>query len=865
MENKGSSPPLDSDDEGENLFDESPSSRKGIFLPAPIFGRPTSTSLLLDDDDEEDDDDDPPKDVVQNEAQAPETQGRAVVEVPSQSIAPEPVADLPELPNEQPTAQASSVEHAPSVAASASGLTSTAAAPAPRVIIAPTATGPPRSSSSLRSALKTVHSGRSLSSHGSPKTKRPTLSAAPLLNSSPPPLSRVRNTTMRKTEGSRSSFRSQEGASATPPAASRAAQFASRLARRTRFGPQRNSNRDLDLANLSREQTPSSGVRRYKPGDLALVCNHQSRWANLVNRYGFPPGEGATPDEQRGPYIYVIATVKEVHFEEFAAYYTVERRDTGAEQRADADFMEPLRNGRGEAAAIKAATQLSGDEEGQDGEFEGSLAHDPTTHVSTRSKVMSCIQTCCFYLILPFLWLYDCLHYVGTSFLRPLCRVCSRHLRARARLFLNGRQPFMCRARLTMVNFIVLCSTWYMFIDQARLAFFPPEADKAVSAINLAVWLVLVLELAFEVFIRPDGFRNLIISDKAYAPTTVRFINAIHLSIESLCLLMFAPEWYCLMSTYECDDRLKFSFYNAVLMSATGPTRLKVFYGRSFMALIRLRVFGLVRHWKNMWIANTFINTKWKSSPTGILSTIIPRQRPSRRSSVENSMAEGKFITEHDDTQKKDTNLANASTIGTALMVTNSYRGLAIMWVITGLFPLLLCISSQYINSAAPSMTLQLQATNLLADSQEDSSCTFLADSTLSWMLSLTSPAFSQDLEDSRYLLNLDVQPPRCPNALFADLPVTVAACSYLNAQMNSDAITLEVTNTFCESWNLTSPSRQDIARELGLRTGSILLYQEIELANLTLVDEDGNISGVEERNYTVVASFDESVTVRNA
>lgn len=76
--------------------------------------------------------------------------------------------------------------------------------------------------------------------------------------------------------------------------------------------------------------------RRYRVGDSVLVCNTQSRWANLVNRYGYPAGGGVTPEEQRGPYIYVLATVRKVHFEEDAEYYTVTRADTGADQRADA-------------------------------------------------------------------------------------------------------------------------------------------------------------------------------------------------------------------------------------------------------------------------------------------------------------------------------------------------------------------------------------------------------------------------------------------------------------------------------------------------------------------------------------------------
>ena len=54
-----------------------------------------------------------------------------------------------------------------------------------------------------------------------------------------------------------------------------------------------------------------------------------------VNRFGFPPGEGKSVDQQQGPYVYVLATVRKVHFDEDVRYYTVARADTGAEQRAD--------------------------------------------------------------------------------------------------------------------------------------------------------------------------------------------------------------------------------------------------------------------------------------------------------------------------------------------------------------------------------------------------------------------------------------------------------------------------------------------------------------------------------------------------
>lgn len=90
-------------------------------------------------------------------------------------------------------------------------------------------------------------------------------------------------------------------------------------------------------ASTTQEQDKARATyRRYRVGDSVLVCNIQSRLATLVNRHGYPSGGGLSPEEQRGPYIYVLAMVKKVHFEEDAEYYTVTRADTGADQRADA-------------------------------------------------------------------------------------------------------------------------------------------------------------------------------------------------------------------------------------------------------------------------------------------------------------------------------------------------------------------------------------------------------------------------------------------------------------------------------------------------------------------------------------------------
>lgn len=187
----------------------------------------------------------------------------------------------------------------------------------------------------------------------------------------------------------------------------------------------------------------------------------------------------------------------------------------------------------------------------------------------------------------------------------------------------------------------------------------------------------MVVELIFEVFIRPDGYHFLIVSEKAYSPSTVRYINAFHLTVEIMMLAFFVPEFVCLPSSnYGCSDRMRFSYFNAAFMAILGPNRINAFLGRAYVALIRFRVFGLVRHWKKMWINKTFVNKSWKlkSEGGGLLSGVFA---PARVGNFDGKpMSEAMNLERQ---ERKEDALINASNIGTALMVTNSHRALMIV------------------------------------------------------------------------------------------------------------------------------------------------------------------------------------------
>jgi hypothetical protein len=115
-------------------------------------------------------------------------------------------------------------------------------------------------------------------------------------------------------------------------------------------------NLSVEIAvNIAKQETLLSRKKRFRRGDNVLVAlklmdlsvdglvmveeasssRKRLTTTNPVNKYGFPPGEGITEEHKKGPYEYVLATVKSIHFGEDAIYYVVERFDNKHCQRAE--------------------------------------------------------------------------------------------------------------------------------------------------------------------------------------------------------------------------------------------------------------------------------------------------------------------------------------------------------------------------------------------------------------------------------------------------------------------------------------------------------------------------------------------------
>jgi hypothetical protein len=169
-------------------------------------------------------------------------------------------------------------------------------------------------------------------------------------------------------------------------------------------------------------------------------------------------------------------------------------------------------------------------------------------------------------------------------------------------------------------------------------------------------------------------------------------------------LVLFIPEFYCVFSGEDCGgERNGVSLGEMVIKALFGPDKLDSFYGNAYLCLLRLRIFGLVRHWTKMWLNSTFVLEKNKKSGEwqikrgkGLLIPQGKHVRPEEKSyaigesglheSVTNVGRSGtlKGIQEAHEVRNKhaisdDFHLTNASKIGTALFMTNTRR--ALIWL----------------------------------------------------------------------------------------------------------------------------------------------------------------------------------------
>ena len=402
--------------------------------------------------------------------------------------------------------------------------------------------------------------------------------------------------------------------------------------------------------------------------------------------------------------------------------------------------------------------------------------------------------------------------------------------------------------------FCAVCALLFVFSFQSHYV--------VSSGSCRVVWSILALELLLEWLIRPEDYFELIESDKAYAPSTSRNINSYHLFFEFLSLMLFIPEFRCQMS--ENCQKVPFSAIWASIHSVFGPTRALSALGRFCIGLRSLRIFGLVRHWKKMWINNTFRDEE--SFMKSFLVTCLSRadeldateandttyrHRFSRRRKAK---VEDEGNTEYGQEKRKekvsleeDQRLKKAATIGTALMVVNSHRALFLLSLIVTCLPMILSLGG--VNHAADNLTDLLQANNINA-----LNCDHLAVSVESWLrgsasVYLQSPTQKRDV----FIIWAQVLPAgsRCPW-----LPENGVIT---NCDIAPDSLQ---ENPACSLWNEYSPENPDDATTsyfsevMNLREGAISEYERTYTGNVTgNYTDDSRIANAQNEGETMTFS----------
>jgi len=591
---------------------------------------------------------------------------------------------------------------------------------------------------------------------------------------------------------------------------------------------------------------------QYSKGEQVLVflnlLNHQNRaddrndfTISPVNEHGFPAGHGKTEAQRQGPFEFLICVVTNVHFDEDEKYYTVRRGDTGSEQRADSSVMAPIRDVVGIEMAYRAARRTRSSE----------------AEMSTRQeKRLGPLQQCAKSMKGCLLW--------PVQFYRN--EMVPLYVRGRARVkvvashLLHGDTGYSFKVEFSGINFFVMCNFIYLFNDVFTLSFLPAKFDFKSTVVGLCVWIVLILELLFEGLIRPKDYDELRVSDRAFSPSTARNINTFHLCFESVALLLFLPNFPCLFNQEMCGDDIFFSGVYGAIHAITSDRGSEQAFGRFILGLTFLRVFSLVRHWKQMWLSHVFET----EGPNSKVVRNLLMMGADKSGKIKRSLRRSKKKDDEDDDSvddqrassssksgnDEDQDLKNAANVGTALMIVNSHRVLVLLLVVVVIFPMI--FSARTGNDVDNNLVELLQANNLQANTTAD--CDYLYAAVGAWLTGVAT-SFNQQ----KYLINEET----------AGTPVVWAQLLPVRCDwQRSDGVITDCDSYFidddnaCGVWNGEADpdvaSREFFADELGVRIGALQEYYASEEADFESV---GNatlflVKSINDHSQSIASTF---------
>eukprot|EP00979_Chaetoceros_neogracilis_P007617 scaffold1610_cov252-Chaetoceros_neogracile.AAC.1 len=234
------------------------------------------------------------------------------------------------------------------------------------------------------------------------------------------------------------------------------------------------------------------------------------------------------------------------------------------------------------------------------------------------------------------------------------------------------------------------------------------------------------------------------------------------------------------------------SFAHFAIHATDGRTSWAFIAGNLYFLLIRIRIFGLIRHKRNHWI------------------------KPDDSSNHARKQGDGaaNLVGKTDD----DSTLRRADTIGTALLLVNSQRAMLLLLLVTGVVPFLSSAANGGRNRSIYRMTSYLHQISMQTpiDAADDSvDCYIYKSGVEAWIKSQDFNTFDTSSEtDNKRVVWASIEPVRCGlNETISDPPLQ---CTQKSAKEKSAKDTES-----CLNWS--NATANDIEALLGIRFGTLL------------------------------------------
>eukprot|EP00531_Pseudo-nitzschia_arenysensis_P017663 CAMPEP_0116121408 /NCGR_PEP_ID=MMETSP0329-20121206/3682_1 /TAXON_ID=697910 /ORGANISM="Pseudo-nitzschia arenysensis, Strain B593" /LENGTH=1270 /DNA_ID=CAMNT_0003615221 /DNA_START=74 /DNA_END=3886 /DNA_ORIENTATION=+ len=558
---------------------------------------------------------------------------------------------------------------------------------------------------------------------------------------------------------------------------------------------------------------------------------------NPVNKFGFAPGYGRNADERIGPYLYVACSYRNVR----TNIVTVERYDTGEYVTIQTPEWEThvLTDDDAIIASV-AASRLHTEEKDA---YEAAIAYLAHSNEKNNHNLHASDG-------------WNGMIVFWDERVVPLWRRMRASMKSIATKLVLGASPFSLKIRITGINLLVVCSVLFLFLQVFQLGYVSPQFDDELAILGLVVWCILVLELTFEVLIRPKNYHELLESEKAYRPSTARYINSRYVFGETLALVLYIPELICFRKEASdvClakGDAGQLLLVNASIAAVLGPTKFDSLRGRLLMGSMAFRLFGVIRRWQHMLIQQIVRPT----TRQGLEKWVIPfdpgrtmrKRRRKRLKRLQDMKEDDDTFDEEDDDEngeidtdeteidfsesKESRRLKSAANIGTALIVVNCQRVLILMVLSVLVVPLFYSITDQ--NHGALNLTKLLQAENIVSTTGLYD-CNYLEEAIDSWLnMAIADQLEFEDNENGEtpYVLWARVLPVRCP---FQDPKGVITSCSGAQSRFRTNRAYWQT----CDLWESVDPVpnvgygsttsiREYFARELNLRGDGVMVIQE--------------------------------------